>query len=132
MNIPKDLLYGKTHEWLKKNNDGTATIGISDFAQHAMGDIVFAECKAVNTSIKKGDAFCELESVKAAESAYMPVSGTIVAINETIVDNYEIINKSPYTDGWLVKIKISNEAELKELLNPVQYEKLVAEEEAKH
>jgi glycine cleavage system H protein len=131
MNIPKNLLYAKTHEWLRKNNDGTATIGISDYAQHALSDIVFAECKNVNSKLKKGEVFCDLESVKAAEVAYIPVSGTIIAINEKIVDNYEIINKSPYDDGWLAKIKIDNANDLKELLNPAQYEKLVEEEQAK-
>ncbi|VAW55665.1 Glycine cleavage system H protein [hydrothermal vent metagenome] len=105
--VPTELKYTSSHEWLRVEDDGLITIGISDHAQELLGDLVFVELPEVGIDYVAGDECCVVESVKAASDVYMPVSGEIVAINETLSDEPEMINSSPYDSGWLFKVKPS-------------------------
>ena len=127
MNFPDTLKYTKTHEWVKKLDDNTALIGISDYAQHELGDIVFVEFAPSGEN--KGDVFANLESVKAVESVYLPVSGKVIENNPKLEEDeeFELVNKSPYENGWLIKITLSNPAELSDLMDAAAYKKLVEE-----
>ena len=117
------LKYTKTHEWVKLA--GTkAKIGITDHAQHELTDIVFVELPTIGKEIKKGDELCVVESVKSVSEVYAPVSGKIVAVNTQLDDSPEIINSSPYDDGWLVEIEITDNAEVNTLLDAVAYKKV--------
>jgi glycine cleavage system H protein len=120
MNIPKDLLYTEDHEWIKVN--GTeATIGITDFAQKELGDIVFVEVETVDETLDKGEAFGTIEAVKTVSDLFMPVGGTVIELNSLLDSEPEIINKDPYGSGWIVKIKMGNTKELNELLDAEAY-----------
>lgn len=121
MNVPANLKYTKDHEWLKIDGEH-AYVGITDFAQHELGDIVFIEVETVGEILEKHEAFGTIEAVKTVSDMYMPVSGEVVEFNEALTTTPEVINKDPYTEGWVVKIKISNSAEVAELLNPEQYQ----------
>ncbi|MCK8059638.1 MULTISPECIES: glycine cleavage system protein GcvH [unclassified Fusibacter] len=127
MKVVKDLLYTKDHEWVKAEGN-TVTIGITDYAQHALGSIVFVELPEEDESFEEGDEFAVIESVKAASDAYMPVSGTIVAINEELDDEPALLNDDAYTN-WLVKVELSNPAELDNLMTAEAYEAFCNEEE---
>ena len=105
--IPDDLRYASTHEWIRINNDGTASVGISDHAQDALGDIVFVELPEPGSTVNAKDEVAVVESVKAASDIYSPVSGEITAVNEALVDAPETVNSSPYENGWFFKIKVS-------------------------
>ena len=118
---PEDLYYAASHEWVKPGDDGIATVGISDFAQSELGDVVFVELPEVDTQVSARDEVSVVESVKTASDIYAPVSGEIVAVNELLADSPETINSSPYDDGWIFKIRMSNEEELKELLSAEEY-----------
>lgn len=118
---PEDLYYASSHEWVKAGDDGIATVGISDFAQSELGDVVFVELPEVNSLVTVRDEVSVVESVKTASDLYAPVSGEIVAVNEQLNDSPEIINSSPYDKGWIFKIQMSNEEELKELLGAEEY-----------
>lgn len=120
-NIPDDLKYAQSHEWVRVDEDGVATVGISDHAQDALGDIVFVELPEPGTTVNAKDEVAVVESVKAASDIYSPVSGEIVAINETLVDAPETVNSVPYDDGWFFKVRISDEAELGELMDAEAY-----------
>ncbi|MDD9889814.1 MAG: glycine cleavage system protein GcvH [Gammaproteobacteria bacterium] len=120
-NIPDDLKYVSTHEWIRVNDDGTATIGISDHAQDALGDIVFVELPEPGSSVNAKDEVAVVESVKAASDIYSPVSGEIIAVNDALVDAPEVVNSSPYENGWFFKMKVTDEAELQELLDADSY-----------
>lgn len=120
-NIPQDLLYSKTHEWLRKNPDGTFTIGITDYAQAALGDITFIQLPAVGTHLAAAQNFGAVESVKAASDLYSPVAGTVTAINEALNNNPEIVNQSPDTDGWMLTLKPDTPSEADQLLTPAAY-----------
>jgi glycine cleavage system H protein len=120
MNIPKDLNYAKTHEWVKVTGS-TAKIGISDFAQHELTDIVFAELPKINSALTKGKECAVIESVKTAADVYSPLSGRVIKINQKVADAPEILNNDPYGDGWLFEIEISNSEELNELLTADEY-----------
>ncbi|MEQ8408866.1 MAG: glycine cleavage system protein GcvH [Gammaproteobacteria bacterium] len=120
-NIPEDLKYAKSHEWVKVDDDGVATVGISDHAQDALGDIVFVELPEPGATIIAKDEVAVVESVKAASDIYAPVSGEVVAVNESLVDVPETVNSSPYDNGWFFKVKLSDEAELAELLDADAY-----------
>ena len=123
MKFPEELFYTKSHEWVKKIEDGKVVVGITDFAQHQLGDIVYVDFLIQNDQdVLKGDAYAEIESVKAVESSYMPVSGKVVEINGGFGENHGLINSSPYDKGWLIKIIPSNSEELSSLLNHKQYE----------
>lgn len=126
-NIPADLKYLESHEWARVESDGTVTIGISDHAQGALGDLVFVEVPEVGKSLSKGGAAAVVESVKAASDVYSPVTGEVVAANEALSGSPELVNSDPYGEGWLFKIKPSNTAELQQLLDASAYEKVVAD-----
>jgi glycine cleavage system H protein len=121
-NIPADLKYVASHEWVRVEADGTLTVGISDHAQSALGDLVFVETPEVGRTLKAGEAFAVVESVKAASDVYSPVSGEVIAINDALSATPELINAAPYGDGWLMKIRPSDKAELAKLLDAKAYE----------
>ena len=126
MKIPAELKYSKDHEWVKIEGK-RVRIGITDYAQSQLGDVVFVEVPTVDTKIAVGAGFSVVESVKAVSDIYAPVSGTIAEVNEALADTPEIINDDPYGEGWLVVVEIENEADLGELLSSEDYEKLIAE-----
>jgi glycine cleavage system H protein len=129
MEILKNLKYSKTHEWVRVE-DGIAYVGITDFAQHALGDIVYVELPEVDSEISKGDEVSNIESVKAASPVFSPVSGTIVKVNEDLEDDAELINHKPY-DAYIYAIELSNPEEIEELLDADQYEEF-CETEGSH
>ena len=118
--VPTELKYTKSHEWLRVEEDGLITIGISDHAQELLGDLVFVELPEAGTEFVAGDECCVVESVKAASDVYMPISGEIIEVNEALADEPEIINTSPYDNGWLFKMKASAE-ELNNLMDADAY-----------
>ncbi len=120
MNIPTDLLYTSDHEWVRVEGD-EAFIGITDFAQGELGDIVFVEVETVDEDLDKGDTFGTIEAVKTVSDMFMPIGGTVLEFNEALEDTPEVINKDPYGEGWIIKIKITNAGELDELLNADGY-----------
>jgi glycine cleavage system H protein len=120
-NIPDELRYATSHEWIRIEDDGTANVGISDHAQDALGDIVFVELPEPGTSVNAKDEVAVVESVKAASDIYSPVSGSIIAINEALLDAPETVNSSPYENGWFFKIKVSDAAEQEELMDAEGY-----------
>ena len=126
--IPSELKYTKSHEWVRDESDGTVTIGITDHAQGLLGDLVFVELPEVGSEMSAEDAVCVVESVKAASDVYMPVSGEVVGINDALTDAPETINDSPYDDGWLIKVKLSNQDELNDLLDAESYDAETAED----
>ena len=123
-----NLKYTSSHEWVEID-DGIAIIGISDYAQHQLGDIVFVEMPEKGLVLEKGSNAAEIESVKAVGDLIMPLSGEIIEVNENLADSPEIINTSPYEDGWIIKIKISHSDELKDLLSHNDYKILIESEE---
>ena len=127
MKVAKDLLYSNDHEWVKVEGDD-AFVGISDFAQNQLGDIVYVELPEVGDDLEKEDSFSAIESVKAAADVYMPVSGTVVEVNEALLDDPALINSEPY-ENWIVKVTLSDKAELDELMTSEEYENFIAEEE---
>jgi glycine cleavage system H protein len=127
-NIPQNLKYTKTHEWILDNNDGTATVGITDYAQDLLGDIVFIQTPDVGNSVKAAQDCAVVESVKAASDIYAPTGGTITAGNDALSSAPEIVNKDPYGAGWIFKIKLADKGELNKLLTPAQYAEHVASE----
>ena len=118
---PDNLKYATTHEWIRLEDDGTATVGISNHAQDALGDIVFVELPEVGATIHAKDEVAVVESVKAASDVYSPMSGEIIATNDTLSEAPETVNAVPYDDGWFYKIKISDELELDELMDADAY-----------
>ena len=124
MNIPENLKYTKDHEWILIE-DNYATIGITDFAQSELGDIVYVECDTQGESLEAESVFGTVEAVKTVSDLFMPVSGSIQSFNEKLEDTPEIINEDPYGDGWMIKIKISNPQELSSLLDSKAYERLL-------
>ncbi|MBD8033253.1 MULTISPECIES: glycine cleavage system protein GcvH [Solibacillus] len=124
MSTPKELLYSKEHEWVKME-DGKATIGITDFAQSELGDIVFVELPEVGDEISKDQPFGSVESVKTVSELYAPISGKVVAINEELLDNPEYVNESPYGTAWMVTIEVTNDAEVEELMDADAYSALI-------
>lgn len=126
MNIPKDLRYTKEHEWVKIEGN-TAIIGITDHAQHELGDIVFVELPEVGDTVALEQAFGSVESVKTVSELYAPISGTVAAINDELSDSPELVNESPYENAWMIKVELSNLEEVDALLTPEQCEALIAE-----
>jgi glycine cleavage system H protein len=118
---PEDLYYTSSHEWLKLDDDGVATVGISDFAQSELGDVVYVELPEQGTQVRAKEEVSVVESVKTASDIYAPVSGEIVAINDKLENSPESVNNSPYDNGWLFKIKLSDETELDDLLSAADY-----------
>ena len=126
-NLPAELRYTKTHEWVRKNADGTVTIGITDHAQHALGDIVFVESPEVGRELAAGDACAVVESVKAASDVYSPLAGRVVSGNAALGEAPEKINTDPYGEGWLWQLAPADGAALAGLLDASGYEQLLAE-----
>ncbi|KAF0134920.1 MAG: glycine cleavage system H protein [Candidatus Saganbacteria bacterium] len=124
MNYPGNLLYSKEHEWAKVDGD-LATIGITWFAQDALGDVVFVELPKVGAELKQMDEFGVVESIKTVSTLYSPVSGKVIEINQELAKHPELVNTSPYDNGWIIKVKISNQEELKNLLSQNNYEALL-------
>ena len=120
MNIPTDLKYTEDHEWVRVEGD-EAYIGITDFAQGELGDIVFVEVETVDEELDKGDTFGTIEAVKTVSDLFMPVSGTVLEVNETLEDTPDVINNDPYGEGWIIKIKIADAGELDDLLDADAY-----------
>ncbi|MDF3982419.1 glycine cleavage system protein GcvH [Luteibacter sp. PPL201] len=127
--IPGDLKFAKSHEWVRVEQDGTVTVGISDHAQSSLGDLVYVELPEVGSSVQAGNGTAVVESVKAASDIYAPVSGEVVAVNEKLSDAPETINEDAYGEGWIFKLKISDKGELDELLGPDDYAELVENED---
>ena len=125
--FPDDIKYMKTHEWARIEGD-MATIGITDYAQHQLGDIVYVELPEIGRTLEKESSAGEIESVKAVGEILMPLSGEIAEINAIIIESPESINSSPYGDGWMMKIKVSNSSEINKLLSVEDYKKIVEEE----
>jgi len=126
---PTDRRYTKEHEWVRVD-DGVGTVGLTDYAQDQLGDIVFVDLPAPGTSVKQLDKLGEVESVKAVSDLYSPVSGEVVDVNEAVNDHPELVNESPFEEGWLVRVRLADAAELEALLTAEQYDALVAEAEA--
>ena len=128
-NIPSELRYVSSHEWIRLESDGTAVIGITDHAQEQLGDVVFIELPETGTHLSTGDDTGVVESVKAASDIYAPISGEVIAINEALEDEPELVNSDPYGDGWFFKVKLSNDGEISELLDAEGYAELCESEE---
>lgn len=124
MNIPEGLKYTKDHEWLKVEGD-TAIIGITDFAQGELGDIVYVEIETEGEDLDKEEVFGSVEAVKTVSDLFMPVSGTVTEVNEALADTPEVVNEDPYGKGWMVKVQLSDPAELDSLLDAAGYTELV-------
>ena len=125
-NVPPNLRYAKSHEWLRPEADGTATIGITDYAQAALGDITYVQLPKVGATLKTGETFGVVESVKAASDLYAPAAGTVVAVNAALDSAPETLNTSPYDGAWMMKIKLANPADANALLDAAAYEKSIA------
>ena len=126
-NIPAELKYTRTHEWLRPEDDGTCTVGISDHAQDALGDLVFVETPEVGRSVTAGEACAVVESVKAASDIYSPIDGEIVAANDALAARPELLNTDPYGEGWIMKIRPAAEAETSALLDANAYAETLEE-----
>jgi len=122
--IPDDLRYLETHEWVRVD-DGSARVGISDFAQDELGDVVFVELPEAGDEFSAGDAFGVIESIKAVSDLYAPVSGEITDRNEALFDDPELVNEDPYGDGWMIELELADEGELDDLLDPGAYEQQI-------
>ncbi|WP_054687100.1 glycine cleavage system protein GcvH [Pantoea stewartii] len=120
-NVPAELKYRDSHEWLRKNADGSYTVGITEHAQELLGDMVFVDLPEVGATFAAGEECAVAESVKAASDIYSPVSGEIIAVNDALNDSPELVNSEPYQDGWLFQIKASDESELDSLLDADAY-----------
>ena len=125
MNVPTNLLYTSDHEWVSVVGN-VATIGITDFAQGELGDIVFVEFPELNSTLEKGQSIGSIEAVKTVADLYMPISGIVIAVNENLDNNPEAVNDTPYGDGWMVKIEIANQDEISDLLTATAYNDLIS------
>lgn len=128
MNYPSEFKYSKDHEWINVSDDGTAFIGITDHAQDQLGDIVFVELPEVGSKFEKNDVFAVVESVKAAVDCYIPISGEILAVNEELESQAEMINTDPHDKGWIIKVKLDNMDEISDLISNTDYESYLAEQ----
>jgi glycine cleavage system H protein len=127
-NIPADLQFAKSHEWVKSLPDGTTEVGISDHAQHALGDLVFVELPDIGRALGAGEACAVVESVKAASDLYAPIAGTVVAVNDQLRHTPELINRDPYGSGWVLRLRAEPEAAPAELLSAAEYGALIAQD----
>ena len=128
-NIPSDLRYASSHEWVRPEGDGVYTISITEHAQELLGDMVFVELPDVGDQISAGDDVAVAESVKAASDVYAPITGEVLAVNEDLEDSPELVNSDPYGDGWMFKVKAEDEAEIAELLDAEAYGSSIEEDE---
>ena len=126
MSIPVELRYTKEHEWVKIDGN-KVTVGITDFAQSELGDIVFVELPEVGDTVTINDSFGSVESVKTVSELYSPISGTVVAVNEELSDSPELVNESPYESAWMIEVELSDESELEQLLDAAGYEAVISE-----
>lgn len=126
--IPGELAYTKTHEWVQQEDDGTVLVGITDYAQESLGDLVFIELPEVGATVSAGDACAVVESVKAASDIYAPVTGEVLEVNEDLADSPEIVNQDAYNSGWLMKIKLGDESDLDDLLDADAYQEFIEDE----
>ena len=126
-NNPEELQYTRDHEWLRVEGD-EGRVGISDFAQEALGDVVYVELPKVGDKFSAGDSFGSVESVKSVNELFIPVSGEVVEVNQTLVDSPELVNSSPYGDGWMIRIKLGNRTEIDGLLSASEYEDFIKEQ----
>jgi len=124
MNVPADLKYTKDHEWVKVDGD-TAIIGVTDFAQSELGDIVYVEVETEGDTLDKEEVFGSIEAVKTVSDLFMPVSGEITAFNEDLEANPEVVNSDPYGEGWMIKVSFSDQAEIDALMTATEYEALI-------
>ena len=124
MNIPVDLKYTQDHEWIRVEGD-VAVVGVTDFAQGELGDVVFVEIETEGEELDKGETFGTVEAVKTVSDLFMPVGGVVAEFNEALADEPELVNKDPYGEGWMIKIKIADTAELDELISAEEYQKLL-------
>lgn len=125
---PTDRLYSKDHEWVKDQGDGTAVIGITDYAQEMLTDIVFVELPPIGKKVAQGEPVAVVESVKSVSDVYSPVSGEVMDVNKTLEETPELVNQDAFGEGWIAKLKITNADELKSLLNATAYDTLIQEE----
>ena len=125
MNIPENLIYTKDHEWVLVEGD-TATVGVTDFAQSELGDIVYVEVETLDETLDKEEVFGTIEAVKTVSDLFMPVSGEIIEFNDKLETNPEVVNEDPYGEGWMIKIKFSSTDDLNDLLSPEEYQSEVA------
>ena len=123
---PPELKYTKEHEWVRVESGGLCTVGITAFAVESLGDIVFLELPGVDDALAQNEQFGEVESVKAVSELYAPVTGTVAEVNQALVDTPEVVNDSPYGDGWLLKVKLADASEVDNLMTADQYEELLA------
>jgi glycine cleavage system H protein len=124
MNVPQNLKYTKDHEWIRVEGD-EAVIGVTDFAQGQLGDVVYVEIETLGETIEKEEVFGTIEAVKTVSDLFMPVTGEIIAVNENLASAAETVNKDPYGEGWMVRIKIIDVAQLNDLLTPSQYQGII-------
>lgn len=124
MNIPAGLKYTQDHEWVRVEGE-TAIVGITDFAQGELGDVVFVEIETEGETLEKGETFGTVEAVKTVSDLFMPVGGEVVEVNPALADEPELVNKDPYNKGWMIKVKITDTAELSELLSADDYQKML-------
>ena len=125
--LPGDLLYTTEHEWLRREEDGNVSVGITEHAAHALGDLVYVELPEVNQDVESGGDMAVVESVKAASDVYAPIDGTVVEVNDALADDPEIINSDPYGEGWIVKLQPAGEIDDGELMTPDAYQELLDE-----
>jgi glycine cleavage system H protein len=130
MEFPEDLRYTKEHEWVRDGGDGSARVGITDFAQDALGDVVYVDLPEVGTEIAANRAFGEVESTKSVSDVFAPVSGAVTERNAQLEERPELVNEAPYGDGWLVLVRMSNPSELDDLMDAAAYSAFVAKSEA--
>ena len=126
MNIPEDLKYTKDHEWVKIEGD-IATVGITDFAQKELGDIVFIEVDGLDEDLKPGEVFGTVEAVKTVSDLFMPITGNVFEMNGALEDSPETVNQDPYGEGWMIKIKLADDADDSELISVQEYKELIGE-----
>ena len=128
MNIPEELLYAENHEWIRRLDDGNIRVGITDFAQDALGDVVFVDLPDVGRDLGSGEPFGEIESTKSVSDIYSPVNGEVVEVNENLEDTPELVNQDPYGDGWMIVLRPSPDASFDHLMDAAAYAEHAVEE----
>jgi len=125
MNFPSDLRYTNEHEWIKLESDNVALIGITDFAQSELGDIVFVEIETAGQTLAANEIFGTVEAVKTVSDLFLPVAGTVLEVNPALANNPELLNSDPYGEGWLIKLEVSNPSEISTLLDSAAYQNII-------
>lgn len=127
MNVPSNLKYSEEHEWIRVEDDNIAYIGITDYAQDQLGDIVYVDVETVDETLEKDEAFGSIEAVKTVSELFLPVGGTILELNEALDDDPELVNNEPYEGGWIIKVQISDASQLEDLMSADEYKDFVTE-----